>query len=179
MDFIQTKSLALSLSLAVATLANADAPGSYQAGIWVDPDGCQHWVMDLGVEGMMSPVLQNNGKPVCSKRESCAQLNSDVLFRIDSANLSKEGRSAASKIATQLLSIGNDTVKIVGHTDSTASNGYNKRLSVRRAQAVAAVFKSKGVNVSAAIGAGEAEPRATNATRAGRQANRRVEIICR
>jgi hypothetical protein len=37
-----------------------------QAGIWVDPNGCDHWIIDDGVEGYLSPRLARDGKPVCS-----------------------------------------------------------------------------------------------------------------
>ena len=36
------------------------------AGIWVDPHGCDHWIIDDGVEGYLSPRLTPDGKPVCS-----------------------------------------------------------------------------------------------------------------
>lgn len=38
----------------------------YRPGIWTDPDGCQHWVMDDGSEGYMAPILQRNGMPTCN-----------------------------------------------------------------------------------------------------------------
>lgn len=37
-----------------------------QAGIWVDPTGCDHWIIDDGVEGYLSARLDRRGKPVCS-----------------------------------------------------------------------------------------------------------------
>lgn len=37
-----------------------------KAGIWVDPNGCDHWIIDNGVEGFLSPRLDKYGKPVCS-----------------------------------------------------------------------------------------------------------------
>lgn len=37
----------------------------YVPGIWVDPDGCEHWVMDDGFEGFMTPHVTRDGKPVC------------------------------------------------------------------------------------------------------------------
>lgn len=37
-----------------------------QAGIWVDPRGCDHWIIDDGVEGYLSQRLDPNGRPVCS-----------------------------------------------------------------------------------------------------------------
>jgi hypothetical protein len=35
-------------------------------GIWVDPRGCDHWLIDDGVEGYLSARLDRHGKPVCS-----------------------------------------------------------------------------------------------------------------
>ncbi len=37
-----------------------------QAGIWIDPNGCDHWIIDDGVEGYLSARLDKYGKPVCS-----------------------------------------------------------------------------------------------------------------
>ena len=37
-----------------------------KASVWVDPDGCKHWVIDDGLEGYMSPALTADGKPDCS-----------------------------------------------------------------------------------------------------------------
>lgn len=37
-----------------------------EAGIWVDPNGCDHWIIDDGVEGYLSARLDKYGKPVCS-----------------------------------------------------------------------------------------------------------------
>jgi len=36
------------------------------AGIWVDPHGCDHWIIDDGIEGYLSARLNDHGKPVCS-----------------------------------------------------------------------------------------------------------------
>jgi hypothetical protein len=37
-----------------------------KAGIWVDPNGCDHWIIDDGAEGYLSQRLDKFGKPVCS-----------------------------------------------------------------------------------------------------------------
>jgi len=37
-----------------------------KAGIWIDPKGCDHWIVDDGVEGYLSARLDKYGKPVCS-----------------------------------------------------------------------------------------------------------------
>ena len=36
------------------------------AGIWVDPNGCDHWIIDDGVEGYLSERMTPDGRPVCS-----------------------------------------------------------------------------------------------------------------
>ncbi|UWQ90937.1 hypothetical protein QEZ52_03755 [Aliisedimentitalea scapharcae] len=37
-----------------------------KAGIWVDPQGCDHWIIDDGLEGYLSARLGPDGKPICS-----------------------------------------------------------------------------------------------------------------
>ncbi|MGH8232450.1 MAG: OmpA family protein, partial [Steroidobacteraceae bacterium] len=66
-----------------------------------------------------------------------------------------------------------------GHTDSRGSDSYNDALSQRRAEAVAQALESRGVDSSRidAVGRGKALPVATNDTAAGRQQNRRVELV--
>ncbi len=36
------------------------------AGVWIDPNGCDHWIIDDGIEGYLSQRLDKFGKPVCS-----------------------------------------------------------------------------------------------------------------
>jgi hypothetical protein len=37
-----------------------------KAGVWIDPNGCDHWIIDDGIEGYLSQRLDQYGKPVCS-----------------------------------------------------------------------------------------------------------------
>ncbi len=72
-------------------------------------------------------------------------------------------------------------IDIVGHTDSVGNEMFNLRLSIARAEAVMEHLRSHGIALLrlTADGLGEAEPIADNATQAGREANRRVEILLR
>jgi outer membrane protein OmpA-like peptidoglycan-associated protein len=72
-------------------------------------------------------------------------------------------------------------VTIEGHTDSLGREVFNQTLSSRRADQVAAYLGTRGVafNRLTAVGRGEAEPLADNATEAGRARNRRVDILIR
>ena len=45
---------------------NAHDLSTLVAGIWVDPNGCDHWIIDDGVEGYLSERLTPDGRPVCS-----------------------------------------------------------------------------------------------------------------
>lgn len=161
-----------------------NAPGSYVAGIWVDPDGCQHWVMDLGIEGMMDSVLTRDGKPVCGgnattgvAQGSCGTLQGDNLFGSGSASLSSSGASQVASLGSSLASQGR-SVSVIGYTDSDGSASSNQSLSQARADAVANVLRQNGVNVASTSGRGESDPIASNNTSQGKAANRRVELVC-
>ena len=75
----------------------------------------------------------------------------------------------------------NSTINVVGHTDNVGDASYNLSLSRRRAAAVAAILKQSGVSAGrlVTVGRGEDQPIASNLNAAGRQQNRRVEIIIR
>lgn len=146
----------------------------YVPGIWIDPDGCEHWVMDDGVEGYMTPHVTRDGIPVCRRGNTCAVINSDQLFAVDKWYLSNSNRARLKKF---FQSAGATTYIIDGHTDSDAGDAYNMRLSKRRAQSVAKVAQSAGVTAQARW-YGERVPLASNKTSAGKAKNRRVEITC-
>lgn len=102
----------------------------------------------------------------------------DVLFTSGSHQLEEEGAKAMAAIATDMPE--EATIEIRGHTDDIPIAMGNQRLSELRAESVATALRihlrpgQQIVNVS---GAGEAEPIADNTTEAGRQVNRRVEIL--
>nr|WP_246175966.1 OmpA family protein [Roseovarius bejariae] len=147
----------------------------YTPGIWVDPDGCEHWVMDDGVEGYMTPHVNRQGIPVCRRGKVCGVMDSDQYFATDSARISPAGQRRLQEFFQQTGAV---SYIITGHTDSRASDSYNMRLSYRRANSVARVAQGVGARIADVRGYGERMPKATNNTAAGMQQNRRVEIIC-
>ncbi|NNE54357.1 MAG: OmpA family protein [Sulfitobacter sp.] len=149
--------------------------GSYTPTIWVDPDGCEHWVMDDGAEGYMTPHTTRQGIPVCRRGNLCGVMNSDQYFATDSYRVHKAGRARLMQFFQETGAV---SYIITGHTDSRASDAYNMRLSLNRANSVAAIAQKSGARVSDVRGYGERKPVATNKTAAGMAKNRRVEIIC-
>lgn len=164
--------------LAIATPAAAQETvtgRSYEPAIWVDPDGCTHWVMDDGVEGYMSPRRNRDGSPICMRSEICGVIPTDTLFATDRAHIGNDNRQRLTAFFQQANAFG---FLIYGHTDSRASDEYNMRLSNRRANAVAQVAQQSGVRIVDVRGFGERRPTASNDTHAGMAQNRRVEIYC-
>jgi OOP family OmpA-OmpF porin len=106
---------------------------------------------------------------------------SGVHFAHDKANLAAEATVILDQAASILESNPHVRVEIVGFTDSKGSDDYNQRLSERRANSARDYLAGRGVagNRMTVSGQGEKAPVADNATSAGRQANRRVELTAR
>jgi outer membrane protein OmpA-like peptidoglycan-associated protein len=103
----------------------------------------------------------------------------DVLFDVDRSELKPAAVSDLTRLGELLASEPDRAVLIEGHTDSTGSADHNDQLSQQRADAVASVLMREGISPSRlkTRGFGATSPLATNATSAGRQQNRRVEIV--
>ncbi|WP_443069121.1 OmpA family protein [Sulfitobacter sp. HI0023] len=175
--------LAMIAALGLQTsVASAQTPsqggrdqGIYLPTIWVDPDGCEHWVMDDGAEGYMTPHTNRQGIPVCRRGNVCGVMNTDQFFATDSFRIHPQGKA---RLADFFRTTGAVSYIITGHTDSRASDAYNMRLSLNRANSVAAVAQATGARIADVRGYGERMPAASNATALGMAKNRRVEIIC-
>ncbi|MDO9561865.1 MAG: OmpA family protein, partial [Bradyrhizobium sp.] len=103
----------------------------------------------------------------------------DVLFAVNRAQLSAGGVRNVQKLADFLNQYPQRKVLIEGHTDSTGSRSINQPLSEQRAEAVRSALAGMGISGDRieTRGYAEAYPVASNNTAAGRQLNRRVEII--
>lgn len=104
---------------------------------------------------------------------------SNVLFSTGKAILEPGAHLQIARLASYLRDHPKQRVLIEGNTDSTGSAAFNQKLSAARAQAVAQALELRGVssNQYRTIGLGEAYPVASNDTAAGRQQNRRVDIV--
>ena len=102
-----------------------------------------------------------------------------VLFSTASATLKPGAERVLARIAEFLNEYVDRAVVVEGHTDSSGSESYNLELSRSRAESVADTLRMNGVNASRiqTRGMGEGVPVAGNETPAGRQQNRRVEVV--
>jgi OOP family OmpA-OmpF porin len=104
----------------------------------------------------------------------------DLAFAIGAASLASDEAPSLAAVAAWLQANPDATIALVGHTDASGSLAANIALSDRRAEAVAQVLIDRyGVDRArvAAEGVGFLAPRASNQTEAGREENRRVEVI--
>jgi outer membrane protein OmpA-like peptidoglycan-associated protein len=114
----------------------------------------------------------------CTRRASALvmSLSSKMLFNSDSAQLQNGAKSSLDHVARFLLNHADYGVRIEGHTDDRTSNSI---LSSGWAESVLMYLKEQGVPFDSmmSVGKGPSQPIATNDTPAGRQLNRRVEIV--
>lgn len=103
----------------------------------------------------------------------------DVLFDTGKAQLKSGSERSLQKLAQFMKENPKRTVSVEGFTDSVGGDDYNQQLSERRADAVRQTLVGLGVEPDriSASGYGKAFPVAGNDTAAGRQMNRRVEIV--
>lgn len=153
-----------------------EVAGRIEWGLWIDDDGCMHWWADGGTEGyMLDRVNPRTGKPVCLRREACLSRGTGRLFEGDTAALTAQGRDELTRFFRATGAYG---YIVQVHTDDSGSEAANRRLSADRARAVADLAKAAGAVLERQGGYGGAGRRASNATAAGREANRPVEILC-
>lgn len=170
-------------------------------GVPDDRDQCPGTPRGVKVDSVGCPI-DSDGDGVPDYRDKCpgtprgARVNDDGCeivadvtintttdhFDFDSAKLKPAMKEALYNIATKIRSSkGDEYLEVIGHTDATGPEAYNQQLSERRAQSAAKYLSEQGIasdHISVS-GRGESEPVASNADRAGRAQNRRVEIRSR
>jgi outer membrane protein OmpA-like peptidoglycan-associated protein len=103
----------------------------------------------------------------------------DILFDVDKATLKPGAMQNLYRLVTFLKEYPDRAVLVEGHTDSTGSDSYNLSLSEQRAGSVRSFLTGNGIQESRVLarGYGKAYPVAGNDTAAGRQRNRRVDVV--
>jgi len=104
---------------------------------------------------------------------------SDILFDVGKSTLKPGSQASIQRIAVVLTQYPQHQILVEGHTDATGGDDFNLQLSRDRASSVRTALVAGGVEASriTAEGFGESRPVASNDNAAGRQQNRRVEIV--
>ncbi len=130
-------------------------------------------------EAELRAQLQGTGVSVTRVgQQIILNMPSNITFGVDSAVIQPQFSETLVSVGLVLKKFNKTVVDVYGHTDSSGSDSYNLELSQKRATAVATVLANQGVDQRRfyITGKGEEDPIASNATEAGRQQNRRVEI---
>lgn len=134
------------------------------------------------------PPAKPSQRPECTIAESglAAMLDATgkallygIYFDPDSAVPRPESQAALEEVLAVLQARPGLRLLVAGHTDSTATDAHNLKLSQQRAEAVVAWLVGREIAPARLVakGLGEAQPVADNATAAGRALNRRVELV--
>lgn len=129
-------------------------------------------------------ILPEDGTPEAlnlkiDTRKAVQSISLDnIPFHLDSSELTDEAKRILIPISEQLKAASDYNIEIIGHTDSSASEAYNQKLSEARANSVLEELKRLGLdeNRMTSSGRGEIEPVSDNSTDEGRRKNRRTEF---
>ncbi len=104
---------------------------------------------------------------------------SDVLFDTAKFSLRPEAREKLAKVAGIVSGHPGLRLDVEGHTDNVGGDDYNQNLSEQRGSSVRDYLTQQGMQPGSVTtrGFGKTQPIATNDTAAGRQQNRRVELV--
>ena len=126
---------------------------------------------------------QGSQVQVSQEREGEVKLNvpGNVSFATGSSNIDPQLYPVLNRVANTLKDYPATTVTVIGHTDNVGGDAANQNLSRERAAAVMNYLNRQGIAMTRmqAVGRGEMEPVADNATDGGRAQNRRVELLIR
>ena len=147
------------------------------AGTEVDAKGC---ALDDDNDGVVNSMDKCPNTPANVKVDASGcmlAVNLHINFKNNSYEVDRQSDKNIQKFVDYLKVKTSYDAQIIGYTDSIGKASYNKMLSKKRADAVKAIIVRKGIaaNRISTIGMGEANPVASNATKAGRAQNRRIE----
>lgn len=132
------------------------------------------------VSASMKTLAMRSATPRMVSTKSGRKIVGDpILFNTGNASLRQTSMEPLNKLAAILKEMPDIQLEIIGYTDNLGVESVNEKLSADRAATVKAYLVSRGVDASrlTAKGLGSQQPAASNATKLGRQANRRIEFL--
>jgi len=168
-------------SAAGAVRSGADATLCWRDNNWTPATA------DANCDGAIKPAPAAPAAPRAAApvapvaTSSKVTLLADALFDFDKSTLKPEGVQKLNGLVQKLKDVTVEVIIVVGFTDSVGTLDYNKKLSLRRAEAVKAHLVKNGIETSRVYTEGKAyaEPVGDNKTAVGRALNRRsvIEVV--
>ena len=135
--------------------------------------------MDVQARKLRQELLNTGVQAAQQGNQIYLIMPGNITFGTNEATIRDGFKPVLNSVAKVINEYNKTMVQVNGYTDSTGSNATNMALSERRATAVSNYLRLQGVDGNRIIteGFGPANPIASNATAAGRELNRRVEIV--
>lgn len=163
----------------VGALVGGEKGALIGAGIGAATGAASGGYMDVQARQLRG-ALQGTGVQVAREGDNIRLIMPNAItFNTNEAIIKNSANPVLDSVAKVAKEYKQTTLQIIGYTDSTGNDAINLPLSQRRAAAVAQYLELRGVPGTriSALGLGAQNPLASNATAAGREQNRRVEIL--
>lgn len=164
----------------IGALAGGEKGALIGAGVGAAAGAGTGAYMDVQARKLRQELLLNTGVQV---QEANGQIYlimpGNITFDSNDANIKPAFQPVLNSIAKVINEYSKTMVQVNGYTDSTGSAATNNSLSLMRANSISNYLRLRGVNGNRIVsnGYGSSNPIASNATAAGREQNRRVEIV--
>jgi len=147
------------------------------AGVSVDANGCELDSDNDGIKDSMDKCPNTKANHVVDSNGCVEEIDLHINFKTGSSEVDEQSKENIAKFAQFLNAAPSYSAEITGYTDSVGSAKGNQKLSLKRATIVTDMIQAHGVSESrlSAVGMGEENPVADNATKEGRAENRRIE----
>ncbi|HQZ01016.1 MAG TPA: OmpA family protein [Thauera sp.] len=144
------------------------------------PAGCECDSDIVAKDKCVAPMAAAKPAPAPAPKPTAdkIKLAADALFDFDKATLKPEGRSKLDELAAKSKQLKLEVILAVGHTDRLGSDGYNQKLSERRAAAVKTYLVSKGVEANRVYTEGKGEKQPVTGAKCNTVKNRKALIDC-
>lgn len=162
----------------VGALVGGEKGALIGAGVGAGVGAASGGYMDIQARKLREE-LQGTGVQVARDGDNIRLIMPNAItFNTNESVIKSSANRVLDSVAKVAEEYNKTSLRIIGYTDSTGNDSINVPLSQKRAAAVAQYLELRGVSAAriTAMGMGSQNPIASNATAAGREQNRRVEI---